>query len=60
MEALERHPNAKHHFDAFPPSPKRGVLELIKQAKKPDTRAKPIEEMARLAETNDRASQFKR
>jgi hypothetical protein len=33
---------------------------LIKQAKKPDTRAKPIEEMARLAETNDRASQFKR
>lgn len=60
IEALERHPNAKHPFGAFPRSPKGGNLEWIKQAKKPETRAKRIEEMARLAETNDRANQFKR
>jgi uncharacterized protein YdeI (YjbR/CyaY-like superfamily) len=35
-------------------------LEWIKQAKKPETRAKRIEETARLAESNDRANQFKR
>lgn len=58
--ALERYPNAKHHYDAFQRSPKRGFLEWIKQVKKPETRAKPIEETARLVETNDRASQFKR
>jgi uncharacterized protein YdeI (YjbR/CyaY-like superfamily) len=60
VEALERYPDAKAHFDAFPRSPKRGILEWIKQAKKPETRAKRIEETARLAETNDRANQFKR
>jgi uncharacterized protein YdeI (YjbR/CyaY-like superfamily) len=60
IDALERYPNAKAHFDAFPRSPKRGILEWIKQAKKPETRAKRIEETARLAETNDRANQFKR
>jgi uncharacterized protein YdeI (YjbR/CyaY-like superfamily) len=60
IDALERYPNAKAHFDAFPRSPKRGILEWIKQAKKPETRAKRINETARLAETNDRANQFKR
>lgn len=60
IEALERHANAKHHFDAFPRSPKRGILEWIKQAKKPETRARRIEETARLVETNDRANQLKR
>ncbi|MEQ8656956.1 MAG: YdeI/OmpD-associated family protein [Hyphomicrobiales bacterium] len=60
IKALQRYPNAKANFDAFPRSPKRGILEWIKQAKKPETRAKRIEETARLAETNDRANQFKR
>lgn len=60
VEALENYPDAKAHFDAFPRSPKRGILEWIKQAKKPETRAKRIEETARLAQENDRANQFKR
>ena len=59
-EALARYPDATRHFDAFPKSPKRGILEWIKQAKKPETRAKRIEETARLAQDNDRANQFKR
>lgn len=60
VAALENYPDAKTHFDAFPRSPKRGILEWIKQAKKPETRAKRIEETARLAQDNDRANQFKR
>lgn len=60
VAALEAYPDAKTHFDAFPRSPKRGILEWIKQAKKPETRAKRIEETARLAQDNDRANQFKR
>lgn len=60
VAALENYPDAKTHFDAFPRSPKRGILEWIKQAKKPETRAKRIEETVRLAQDNDRANQFKR
>ena len=60
IEALERYPPARTHFEAFPRSPRRGILEWIKQAKKPETRAKRIEETARLAQTNERANQFKR
>ncbi|MGD1888423.1 MAG: YdeI family protein [Cohaesibacteraceae bacterium] len=60
VEALERYPDAKAHFDAFPRSPKRGILEWIKQAKRPETRAKRIEETARLAQDNTRANQFLR
>lgn len=59
-EALARYPDAARYFEAFPRSPKRGILEWIKQAKKPETRAKRIEETARLAQNNDRANQFKR
>ncbi|MEM1286098.1 MAG: YdeI/OmpD-associated family protein [Pseudomonadota bacterium] len=60
VEALERYPDAKAHFDAFPRSPKRGILEWIKQAKKPETRAKRIEETASLAQDNTRANQLLR
>lgn len=60
IAALAQYPDAKVHFDAFPRSPKRGILEWIKQAKKPETRAKRIAETARLAQNNDRANQFKK
>ncbi|MEM6382902.1 MAG: YdeI/OmpD-associated family protein [Pseudomonadota bacterium] len=59
VEALARYPNAARHWGAFPRSPKRGILEWIKQAKKPETRAKRIEETARLAQDNTRANQFR-
>jgi uncharacterized protein YdeI (YjbR/CyaY-like superfamily) len=57
--ALATRAGAAGHFDAFPRSAKRGILELIKQAKRPDTRAKRIEETARLAAENRRANQFR-
>ena len=58
--ALGRQPAAAAHFDAFPRSVKRGILEWIVQAKRPETRAKRIDETARLAQRNERANQWSR
>jgi uncharacterized protein YdeI (YjbR/CyaY-like superfamily) len=58
--ALKQHPPAAAHFDAFPRSIKRGILEWIVQAKKPETRARRIDNTARLAQRNERANQWAR
>lgn len=55
-QALARNSNAAANFDAFPRSAKRGILEWIMQAKRPETRAKRIEETARMAAENRRAN----
>ena len=55
--ALAKHPNAERHFEGFPPSARRVILQWIDAAKKPETRAKRIEETARLANQNIRANQ---
>lgn len=57
--ALAEYPNAATHFDAFPRSVKRGILEWIASAKRAETRAKRIAETARLAEENQRANQWR-
>jgi len=57
--ALDGYPSAGNHFDAFPRSAKRGILEWISTAKTDVTRAKRIEETARLAEDNQRANQWR-
>lgn len=59
-EELASHTSARENFDAFPPSAKRGILEWIANAKKPETRAKRVEETARLAQDNIRANQWRR
>ena len=58
-EALAAHPTAAQHFDAFPRSIKRGILEWIAAAKRPETRAKRIEETAGLAAENIRVNQWR-
>jgi uncharacterized protein YdeI (YjbR/CyaY-like superfamily) len=58
--ALRKRPPAAKHFDAFPRSAKRGILEWIEQAKRADTRAKRVEETASLAQSNQRANQWRR
>ena len=58
-EALAANPIAQQYFDAFPRSVKRAILEWISNAKKPETRAKRIEETARLAAENIRANQWR-
>lgn len=57
--ALAAYPSAAANFDAFPRSVKRGILEWIVSAKKPETRAQRAAETARLAEENVRANQWR-
>jgi uncharacterized protein YdeI (YjbR/CyaY-like superfamily) len=58
--ALASYDAAGEHFEAFPRSVKRSILEWIASAKRPVTRAKRIEETARLAQDNIRANQWRR
>lgn len=58
--ALAATPNAEVYFTAFPRSAKRGILEWISNAKTAETRAKRIEETARLAAENIRANQWRK
>lgn len=58
-QAPSRYEPAKQNFDAFPRSVKRGILEWIANARKPETRAKRVEETARLAAENQRANQWR-
>ncbi len=57
--AFRRHAGSAAHFAAFPRSAKRGILEWIEQAKKPETRAKRVAETAALAARNERANQWR-
>lgn len=54
---LQRYTKAILYFEAFPRSTKRGILEWILNAKKPETRAARIAQTARLAQDNIRANQ---
>jgi len=56
---LSSFPNALEHFSAFPRSVKRGILEWIQNAKKPETRKKRIQETSELAAENRRANQWR-
>ena len=58
-EALDANPDARRHWDAFPRSVKRGILEWIGTAKKPETRRKRVTETATLAAENVRANQWR-
>ncbi len=58
--ALAVYPAARGHFDAFPRSVKRAILEWITAAKRAETRAKRIAETARLAQANQRANQWRK
>ena len=57
--ALAQYDAATQNFDAFPRSVKRGILEWIGNARKPETRAKRVAETARLAQNNIRANQWR-
>lgn len=59
-QALATYPLATQNFMAFPKSVKRGILEWIAAAKKPETRAKRIQETAQLADENIRANQWRK
>lgn len=53
--ALAQNPVADQHFQAFPPSARRTILEWITLAKRPETRAGRIEQTVTQAGMNQRA-----
>ena len=55
-QAFTENPKAAAYFERFPPSSKRGILEWIKTAKQPTTRAKRIAETVAKAERNRKAN----
>ncbi len=57
--AFADHPGSHEQFDAFPRSVRRGILEWIVQAKRPETRARRVLETASLAERGERANQWR-
>ena len=58
-EALAAYPEAGAHFEAFPRSVKRSILEWIGNARTPATRSKRIAETAGKASVNERANQWR-
>ena len=58
--AFERHPGSLDQWNGFSRSGRRGILEWIIQAKKPETRAARIEETAKLAAVGEKANQWTR
>lgn len=56
---LASRPPARENFDGFPPSVKKGILQWIVTARRPETRAKRIKETAESAKKNIRANQWR-
>jgi uncharacterized protein YdeI (YjbR/CyaY-like superfamily) len=56
--ALAAHPPATANFEAFPRSVRRALLEWTAQAKRPETRAARIQEIATKAARNERANEW--
>ena len=57
--AFANYPGSEDHFIAFPRWVKRGVLQWIASAKRPDTRARRVLETAQLAQKNERPKQWR-
>jgi len=56
--AFVANPGAREQWDGFSRSARRAILEWIVQAKRPETRAKRIDETARLAARGEKANQW--
>lgn len=54
-QSLAEHSPAAANFEAFPKSAKRTMLEWVAQARRPETRAKRVLEIATAAARNERA-----
>ena len=59
LAAFDSNPQARLHWDGFPPSARRGILEWILNAKRPSTRSQRIAETVDKASRNERALQWK-
>jgi uncharacterized protein YdeI (YjbR/CyaY-like superfamily) len=53
--AFDAHPGARENWDRFPRSPRRAMLVWLVEAKRPETRAKRVAEIAEQAALGNRA-----
>ena len=53
--AFAAHPGSREHWDGFPRSPRRAMLVWLVEAKRPQTRAKRVAEIAERAAHGERA-----
>ena len=60
QRAFRKHRGAAANFNRFPPGVMRGILQWIATAKRPETRARRVEETAREAARNVRANQWQK
>lgn len=59
-EALAESPSARANWNAFPRSVRRGMLEWIAHAKRPETRARRVRETVEKAGLGERANQWRK
>jgi uncharacterized protein YdeI (YjbR/CyaY-like superfamily) len=59
LAAFDRHPGSRGHWDGFPPSVRKQILEWIYSAKREATRATRVDETATLAARGERAHQWR-
>jgi uncharacterized protein YdeI (YjbR/CyaY-like superfamily) len=59
LAAFDRHAGSRAHWDGFPPSARKQLLQWIYAAKRDETRAKRVEETASLAAEGKRANQWR-
>ena len=59
VEALSKNETARGYFAAFPKSAKRAILQWISSARRPETRAKRIQETVTKAKDNIRVNQWR-
>ena len=55
--AFRRHQGSAAHWESFPRSTKRALLEWVVQAKRPETRERRVREIAEKAAIGERANQ---
>ncbi len=59
LSSFDRYPGSHGRFDAFPPGVRRQLLFWVQDAKRPATRERRIDEIARLAQQGLRANEWK-
>lgn len=57
--AFRENSGSAEHWESSPRSAKRGILEWIAQAKRPETRDRRVQETARMAARGERANQWR-
>lgn len=59
LAAFDRHPGSREQFESFPRGVRKNIIGWIDLARTPETRARRIDEAARLAQQGIRANQGK-